>query len=106
MPFTTNPLLEHQANLIPIYYGVPNHYGVENASVVEISFSEGTTESAAVLPPSIVESGVTQFIDPQLLRAHGYGVPLGDVAAYWKTHKLPAQRNYTNETVKWLHPGS
>lgn len=106
MPFTTNPLLEHQADLIPIYYGTPNYYGVENASVVEISFSEGTTESAAALPPSIVENGVTQFVDPQLLHARGYGIPLGDVAAYWKTHKLPAQRKYTNETVKGIHPGS
>ena len=105
-PFTTNPQLAQQANLVPIYYGVPNYYGVPDASAVEISFSEGATESLAALPASIVESGVTQFVDPQLLRLHGYGVPLGDVAAYWKTHKPPAQRNYTNDTIKRFHSAS
>ena len=106
VPYTTNPQLEHQADLTPIYYGVPNYYGVGNASVVEISFSQGVTESAPVLPSSIIESGVTQFVDPKILRVHGEGIPLGDVAAYWKAHKLSAQRNYSNETIKRLHPVS
>lgn len=103
VPFTTNPQIEHQADLIPIYYGEPNFYGVQEASVVEISFPEGATESVAGVPSSIVESGVTQFVDPQVLRVHGFGVPLGDVAVYWKSHKPQARRNYTNEDIKRFH---
>src|ERR1700721_2805003 len=33
VPFSTNPQLEHQADLIPIYYGADNHYGVSTALV-------------------------------------------------------------------------
>lgn len=104
--FTTNPLLEHQADLIPIYYGVPNYYGVATASVVEISFPEGRAESSAALPASIVESGVTELVDAQALRVRGHGVTVAEAAAYWKTHKLPARRNFTNEDVKRLHAAS
>jgi len=101
--YTTNPQLEHQANLIPIYYGEPNYYRVPEASVVEISFPEGATQSGAGLPASIVESGVTQFVDPQVLPVRGYGAPLGDVAAYWKSHRPPVRHGYTNEDIKRLH---
>ncbi|HEY6338125.1 MAG TPA: hypothetical protein VIW68_06495 [Candidatus Sulfotelmatobacter sp.] len=103
VPYTTNPELAHQADLIPIYYGEPNYYRVPEASVVELSFPEGATAAPAALSASIAEDGVTQFIDPQVLRVQGIDVPLGDVAAYWKTHKPLAQRNYTNEDVKRLH---
>lgn len=104
VPYDTNPQLEHQANLMPIYYGEPNYYGVPEASVVEISVPEGATEQFAALPASIVESGVTQVVDPNVVSLHGgYGVPLGDVAAYWKTHKPPVRRNFTNEDLKRFH---
>jgi hypothetical protein len=105
VPFTTNPLLEHQADLIPIYYGVPNYYEVSAASVVEISFPEGA-ESSAALPASIVESGVTELVDAQALRARGHGVTVAEAAAYWKNHKLLARRRFTNEDVKRLHAAS
>jgi len=105
VPFATNPQLEHQADLIPIYYGVDNHYGVSTA-VVQISFPEGAAESLAALPSSIVESGVTELVDAQALRMRGHGVTVAEAAAYWKTHKLPARRNFTNEDVKRLHAAS
>ena len=103
--FTANPQLAHQADLIPIYYGADNHYGVSTA-VVEISFPEGASESSAELPASIVESGVTEMVDAQALRVRGHGVTVAEAAAYWKTHKLPARRNFTNEDVKRLHAAS
>jgi len=106
VPFTTNPQLEHQADLIPIYYGADNHYGVSTAAVVEVSFPEGGTELSAALPASIVESGVTELVDAQALRVRGHGVTVAEAAAYWKTHKLPARRNFTNEDVKRLHAAS
>jgi hypothetical protein len=105
VPYTTIPLLEHRANLIPIYYGVDNHYGVSTA-VVEISFPEGAGELSAELPSSIVENGVTELVDAQALRIRGHGVTVAEAAAYWKNHKLPARRNFTNEDVKRLHAAS
>ncbi|MFZ0957314.1 MAG: hypothetical protein WAN60_13290 [Candidatus Sulfotelmatobacter sp.] len=102
VPFTTNPQLENQADLIPIYYGVPNYYAAVAPSVVEISFPEGTGSSAA-LPGSIVETGVTEFVDAQTLRLSGQGIGIAEAAVYWKIHKLPARRNFTNEDVKRLH---
>jgi hypothetical protein len=104
--YTTNPLLEHQADLIPIYYGLPNYYAASAPSVVEISFPEGSAESSAALPVSIVESGVTELVDAQALRVRGHGVTVAEAAAYWKAHKLPAKHNLTNEDVKRLHPAS
>jgi hypothetical protein len=105
VPFTTNPQVEHQADLIPIYYGADNHYGVSTA-VVEISFPEGEAESLATLPSSIVESGVTELVDAQSLRVRGHGVTVAEAAAYWKNHKLTAKRTFTNEDVKRLHAAS
>lgn len=102
----TNPVLEHQADLIPVYYGVDTHYRASNASAVEISFPEGGAEASAELPASIVESGVTELVDAQALRVRGHGVTVAEAAAYWKTHKLPARRNFTNEDVKRLHAAS
>ena len=105
VPFSTNPQLEHQADLIPIYYGADNHYGVSTA-LVEISFPEGAAESLTALPSSIVENGVTELVDAQALRIRGHGVTVAEAAAYWKTHKLPARRNFTNEDVNRLHAAS
>jgi hypothetical protein len=52
------------------------------------------------LPASILDVGVTRMADPQLLMAHGYGVPLGDVAVYWKTHKRTAPHVFTNSDIR------
>jgi hypothetical protein len=83
-----------QPDLFPIYYGPP----VTN--VVEIT----SAELPPSLPASIVDTGVTGIADAQSLRERGYGVPLGDTAAFWKAHKPHASRVYTNADVQRLRP--
>jgi hypothetical protein len=63
--------------------------------VIEIT----STQLPANLPPSILDVGVTGTTDPQSLLTRGYGLSLGEVAAYWKTHKRTAPHIYTNEDV-------
>jgi hypothetical protein len=93
-PFVANFNLTRQADLFPIYYGAPV------TSVVEIT----SAEPPRSLPASIVDSGVTGVTDAQSLRERGYGVPLGDTAAFWKAHKPRAPRVYTNADVQRLRP--
>ncbi len=52
-------------------------------------------------PSSILDVGVTGTGNTQSLLARGYGLPLGDVAAFWKSHKRSAPRVFTNSDV---HP--
>jgi len=68
-------------------------------SVIEITGSQVPTN----LPASILDVGVTGMTDSKALVARGYGVPLGDVAAYWKAHKRTAPRVFTNPDVVRLH---
>jgi len=93
-PFVANSELPRQADLFPIYYGAPM------TSVVEIT----SAEPPRSLPASIVDSGVTGITDAQSLRERGFGVPLGDTAAFWKSHKPRAPRVYTNVDVQRLRP--
>ena len=93
-PYIASPVLEQQPDLFPIYYGYPM------PSVVELVATEPTRE----LPASFVDPGVARIINAQSLSELGYGVPLGDMASYWKTHKLHAPRVYTNADVARL-PG-
>ena len=92
-PYIDNPALEQQPDLFPIYYGYPM------ASVVELADTEPPRE----LPASIVDPGVAGITTAQSLSQSGYGVPLGDTASYWKTHKPHAPRVYTNADVERLH---
>jgi hypothetical protein len=94
-PVVANPELPPGANLFSIYYGAP----VTTTSVVEITSAELPRE----LPASIAEVGVTGLTTVQSLRERGYGIPLGDVAQYWKAHKRPAAHVYTNADVQRLH---
>jgi hypothetical protein len=72
-----------QLNLFPIFYGY-------RASVdIEL-----TSEAPREVPPSL--AGFVTMTDAESLRARGYGMTLGDVAAYWKAHKPHAPRVYTN----------
>lgn len=48
------------------------------------------------LPTSIFDTGVTGMTNAHPLTEGGYGVPLGDVAAYWKSHQRTAPRVFTN----------
>jgi len=93
-PFVANSDVTRQADLFPVYYGAPV------TSVVEIT----SAEPPRSLPASIVDSGVTGVTDAQSLRERGYGVPLGDTAAFWKAHKPRAPRIYTNADVQRLRP--
>lgn len=65
-------------------------------SVIEIAGAELPPN----LPASILDVGVTRMADPQSLIARGYGVPLGDVAAYWKSHKRAAPHVFTNSDIR------
>jgi hypothetical protein len=70
----------------------------ESVNEIEIT----SPQIPVVLPASIVNSGVTAMTDAQSLRQRGYGVPLGDAAAFWKTHKPGAPRVYTNIDIQRL----
>ncbi len=51
------------------------------------------------LPSSLMDTGVTGMTTPQSLLHRGYGVSLGEIAAYWKAHKRQASRVLTNQDV-------
>jgi hypothetical protein len=93
-PFAVNPEASQGPNLFPIYYGYPM------TSVVELTSAEPPRN----LPGSIIDIGVTGITDAQSLRERGFGVPLGDNAAFWKTHKPRASRVYTNADIQRLRP--
>jgi hypothetical protein len=94
-PFVSNSEALHEADLFPIYYGYPR------STVVELTSTEPRE-----LPASIGDAGVIGMTDAQSLRERGYGVPLGDAASFWKTHKPRAPRVFTNEDVQRLHSSS
>jgi hypothetical protein len=87
-------VFQGQADLMPIYYGVPR------VNVVEISAPE---TSPKTFPASIANVGVTEMTDPTSLRQRGFGVTLPEAASYWKTNKRPASRVYTNRDIERLH---
>lgn len=68
-------------------------------NVMELSNASVRTN----LPSSILEVGVTGTTESKALMARGYGLPLGDVAAYWKSHKRTAPRRFTNADVVRQH---
>jgi hypothetical protein len=92
-PYIPNPVLEHQPDLLPIFYGYPM------PSVVELVSPESSPE----LPQSITDAGVTRMVDVQSLREWGYGATLGETSSFWKSHKPHAPRVYTNADVDRLH---
>lgn len=51
------------------------------------------------LPSSMFDTGVTGMTDPQSLLQGGNGISLGEVAAYWKTHKRQSPHIFTNQDV-------
>lgn len=94
-----------QPDLTRIYRGAPEPTAnvsenvTENASEIEITSAQPTSS----LPASILDTGVTGMTTVQSLRQRGYGVPLGDTAAFWKSHKPHVVRVYTNADVQRLH---
>ncbi len=88
-----NPEPSLQVNLLPIFYGY------SAPGTIELASSELPSE----LPESITDGGVTSLISVQSLLQQGYGIPLGDTAAFWKAHKPHAPRVFTNADVERLH---
>jgi|HubBroStandDraft_4_1064222.scaffolds.fasta_scaffold791042_1 hypothetical protein len=121
VPEPTSPVAGLSANgLARIYWGPPpasekisetvgetanGNVGenvIQNENEIEIS----SPQVPVVLPASFIDTGVTAMTDAQSLRVRGYGVPLGDAAAFWKTHKPHSTRIYTSADVQRLHPSS
>jgi hypothetical protein len=109
------PDLQRQSQIDRIYWGVsdiPNDQATEipvqdtasgagKSSVIELSSSALIPS----LPAHFLDTGVTSMLDSDSLREHGYGIPLGDVAATIKANKHPAARVYTNADISRLHGG-
>jgi len=90
-----------QTDLPRIYWGDKNAASTaEGVSEIEVSSAQPST-----LPGGFVNAGVVQMVNARDVQARGYGVSLGDVAAYWKARKLRAPRVYTNADVARLHGG-
>lgn len=53
----------------------------------------------ANLPASIFDPGVTGIANAESLLTRGYGLSLGEVARYWKSHKRQAPRVLTNQDI-------
>ncbi len=68
---------------------------VGQSSEIELS-SAGPSRP---IPSSIADVGVTAVADAQ----SNYGMPLGNIAAYWKANKPRASRVLTNADVARLH---
>jgi hypothetical protein len=82
-------------NLARIYWG-PFPDVAQQASEIEIT----STELPKNLPASITETGTTAIVDAQFLRRAGYGISLGETAAFWKAHAAHASHTYTNKDVE------
>ena len=53
----------------------------------------------ANLPASILDVGVTGSTAALAFQERAYDIPLGDVAAYWKSHRRSSARIFTNSDV-------
>jgi hypothetical protein len=116
------PDLQNQGQIDRVYWGVPSigtnagsgempaENPTENKEIngeigpSEVQPSKIGLNSPQPIPhwPSLFNVGVTGMANPESLREHGYGISLGDVAAYWKAHKPHATRVYTNADVASL----
>ena len=97
-PFAPAPA---QPDLTQIFWGTPATAQPANENVSEIEIASAPLPRA--LPASIFDAGVTGITSVQSLRERGFGVPLGESAAFWKTHKPHASRLYTNADIQRLH---
>jgi hypothetical protein len=97
-PFTS---ASPQPDLTQIFWGAPEAADRTNENVSEIEITSAPLPRA--LPYSILETGVTGVTSIQSLRERGFGVPLGESAAFWKTHKPRSSRLYTNADIQRLH---
>jgi hypothetical protein len=106
-------------NMLRVYYGGPTESAPE-AAIEAVEANEGEVQQSeapeseieissantpATLPASIVNVGVTEILDARSLRERGYGMGVGESAAFWKAHKLHGVRVFTNADVSRLHGG-
>ena len=75
----------------------------ENVSKNDSEIMITSAPPSGALPASILDTGVTGMTSAQSLRERGFGIPLGDSAAFWRTHKPHAARIYTNADIQRLH---
>ena len=93
---------QSESDLARIYWGGPEMTEASaETNVVEIS----GTATASNLPASIVNVGVQEMVDAKSLGERGYGVTVSEMSSFWKTHKRPATRHYTNRDIERLHGG-
>lgn len=92
--YVSNPELQHQADLFPIYYGY--------APIVDVELD--STMPTHELPASINNTGYLNVPSAQSPRSMGLGLTLAQVAAYSKAHKKPTTHVYTNEDLQRLKP--
>lgn len=92
--YASNPELQHQADLFPVYYGY--------APVVDVELD--SMAPSPELPPSINNTGVLNVPSAQSLRTMGLGLTLAQAGAYSKAHKKPTAHVYTNEDLQRLKP--
>lgn len=67
----------------------------EGSNVIELTGGPMPTN----LPTSIFDVGVMGRADPLALQECGHEISLGDVAAYWKSHRRTAARVFRNSDV-------
>ena len=88
-PYVSDPVLDHQPDLFPIYYGYPE------LPVVELSGN-----APREVPASVNDTGYVAIASAQSLVERGFGVSVADDASFWKTHKRRAARVYTNTDIR------
>jgi hypothetical protein len=87
-PYVADPVLEHQPDLFPIYYGYPG------IPVVELR-----RDAPREVPASINDTGYVAVTSVQSIE-RGYGVSVAEDASFWKTHRRAAAHVYTNADIK------
>lgn len=95
-PSETAAYMNSVANQVAGVPPAPPEEIPENLPVV-VELTGGSIPSN--LPTSVFDPGVTGTTGTQSLTVRGLGVPLGDVAAYWKSHKRTAPHVFTNADV-------
>ncbi len=102
-PTSTVPV---QPNLSQVFWGVPkNPLLTSEATNSAEATSEIEVSSAPLphpLPEGFIDTGVAAFVTASLLEHQGYGVPVGEVASYFKTHKPRSVRTFTNADIARL----
>jgi hypothetical protein len=100
------PDLQTQAQIDLIYWGASDiHASTQSAENTPVSGEVELSSQRTIPPSSIFNTGVSVMTDTEALHKGGYGIPLGDVAAFWKINKRQATRAYTNADIARLHGG-